>query len=83
MNFVHEAAFSYPTGREAELRALSGLNYALSYGLGFGSSRGGTVRAVAQSARFDRVIWDIWNFHLNQSDFTSALKVSARRLRLG
>ena len=41
MNFVHEAVFSYPTGRQAELRALSGLNYALSYGLGFGSSEFG------------------------------------------
>jgi len=76
---------------EAELHALSGLSRALSYGLGFGSSEYGRVaiRAAELCERlpnpldFGRVLWDLWNFHLNRSDFTSALKESARVMRRG
>ena len=76
---------------EAELHALSGLGFALSYALGFGSSEFGrvTIRAADLCERlpnpldFLRVLWDCWNFHLNRSDFTSALNESARLIRWG
>jgi tetratricopeptide (TPR) repeat protein len=76
---------------EAELRALTGLTRALSFGLGFGSSEHGriAIRAAALCERlpnpldFLRVLWNLWLFHLNRSDFTSALKESARLMRWG
>jgi len=76
---------------EAELHALSGLGKALVYGLGFGSSEYGRVaiRAADLCERlpsaldFLSVQWDFWQFHFNRSDFTSALKASARLMRWG
>jgi predicted ATPase/class 3 adenylate cyclase len=76
---------------EAELHALSGLNKALVYGLGFGSSEYGRVanRAADLCERlpnpldFLSVEWDSWQFHLNRSDFGNALKASARLMRWG
>jgi class 3 adenylate cyclase/predicted ATPase len=74
---------------EAELHALSRLSFALSYSLGFGSPEYGgvAIRAADLCGRLPnpldylRVLWDLWNFHLNRSDFTSALKESARLMR--
>jgi len=76
---------------EAELHALSGLSYALSYGLGFGSPEAGRVaisagdlcERVANPLDFLPVLRTRWNFHMHRSDFTSALKVSARLKRWG
>jgi predicted ATPase len=73
------------------LLALSGLSYTLSYGLGFGSSEYGRVaiRAADLCERlpnpldFLPVLRSRWNFRLNRSDFTSALKESTRLIRWG
>jgi class 3 adenylate cyclase len=76
---------------EAELHALSGLSYALSYGLGFGSSEAGRV-AISAADLCERlpnpldflpVLRNRWNFHIYRSDFASALKVSARLKQWG
>lgn len=76
---------------DTELRALTGLTRALSFGHGFGSSEHGRVamRAADLCERlpnpldFGRVLWDLWSFHNSRSDFTSALKDSARLMRWG
>jgi tetratricopeptide (TPR) repeat protein len=76
---------------EAELHALTGLTYSLGRSLGYGSSEVGRVaiRAADLCERlpnpldFLRVVWDVWQFHQNQNDFTSALKASARLARWG
>jgi class 3 adenylate cyclase/tetratricopeptide (TPR) repeat protein len=76
---------------EAELRALAGLSSALSYSLGFGSSEAGriAIRAADLCERlpnpldFLPVLRSRWNFHMHRSDFTSALKESARLMRWG
>jgi len=76
---------------EAELRALSGLSYAMSYGLGFGSSEYGRVvipaadlcERLPNPLDFLPLLRSRWNFHVNRSDFTSALKESARLMRWG
>ena len=80
-----------PARVEAELRALTGLSAVLALGFGFGSSEYGRVasRAVELWARLPnpldllRVPFDLWQFHLNRCDFTTALKESERLLRLG
>jgi class 3 adenylate cyclase/tetratricopeptide (TPR) repeat protein len=76
---------------EAELHALSGLTSTLQYVSGFGSSEFGRVAARAADLcellpnplDFRRVIWDLWNYHLNRCDFASALEESARLTRWG
>jgi len=76
---------------EAELHALSGLSYALSYGLGFGASEAGRV-AISAADLCERlpnpldflpVLRNRWNFHMHRSDFTGALKVSVRLMWWG
>jgi len=76
---------------EAELHALSGLTYSLGRSLGFGSSEFGRVamRAADLCERLPKpldflpVLRSRSNFHLNRSDFRSALKESARLTRWG
>jgi class 3 adenylate cyclase/predicted ATPase len=76
---------------EAELHALCGLSYSLQHGLGLGTSDYGRVAIRAADLcellpnplDFLRVLWSRWNFHLNRSDFTNALKESAHLMRLG
>jgi predicted ATPase len=76
---------------EAELQALSGLNKAQNNCFGYGSSEYGRVaiRAADLCERLPNPLdflslhWDLWNFHANRSDFTSALKVSARLMQWG
>jgi class 3 adenylate cyclase/predicted ATPase len=76
---------------EAELHALSGLSVALDNSLGKGSPEVGWVasRAAELCERlpnpldFLRGPYTLWLFHVNRSDFTSALKESARFMRWG
>jgi len=76
---------------KTELHALRGLSYALSYGLGFGSSEYGRVATraadlcerLANPLDFLPVLRSRWIFHVNRSEFTSALKESARLIQWG
>ena len=80
-----------PARVEAELRALTGLVAVLALGLGPGSSEYGraAARATELCARlpnpldFLRAPLDLWWFHLNRCNFTTALKESERLVRWG
>ncbi len=80
-----------PARVEAELRALIGLSFSVGMGLGHGSSEYGRVasRAAELCARlpnpldFLRAPFELWQFHSNRCDFTTALKESERLVRWG
>jgi class 3 adenylate cyclase/tetratricopeptide (TPR) repeat protein len=80
-----------PARVEAELRALTGLGAAEAFGVGLSSPEYGRVarRAAELCARlpnpldFLRAPFDLWQFHVARSDFTSALKESERLVRWG